>query len=428
MPNQSGSALDDFILVGLNYETATVALREYLSITDDCLTGCLKSLSANEGAKEGLILSTCNRTEIYAVGIGPDVVMRWIEGYFKLERDTLADIVYTLEGRDAVRHLYRVASGLESMVLGETQILGQLKNAFRAADDLGMVRGVTRKVIDSTFSVAKQIRTNTGIGTGSVTLPTAALKVVQRIFGSLKDSRILFVGAGEMIRLCAEYFDNEKKRSVSFANRTLERARSLSSEFGGDAFELLEISERLHEYDVVVTCTGSASPILHDDMVLVASSRRRRRPLLIIDLAVPRDVAPEVSALDDIFVYTIDDLGKIVAESQSSRTEAAASSAKYLEQGLRSLQHQFRRVDRVKVIKALRERGESIGRLEVDRALNRVKNGEDPEAVITSLSRAIINKFLHEPSQFLNREIHQDDSHLIENLVDSFDLNIEEDQ
>lgn len=422
------SPLDDLLLVGLNYETTSVSLREKLSITDASLLDCLNNLSAHDGPNEALILSTCNRTEIYAVGVDSDVVINWAAEYFNIEIAALLEIVYILEGTRAVKHLYRVASGLDSMVLGETQILGQLKNAFRAADNAGMVGGVARKVLDSTFSVAKMIRTNTGIGVGSVTLPTAAIKVVQRIFGTLEESRILFVGAGEMIRLCAEYFDNEKKLGVSFTNRSLARAQSLASEFAGDAFPLSEMPERLHRYDVVITCTGSSSPILHTDVVAHAKGSRKYRPLLIIDLAVPRDVAPKVSELDDIFVYTIDDLGKIVAESQSSRFEAVASSEKYLEQGLSSLRHQFTRAIRVKVIKAFRERGNTISKFELEKALARLRNGEDPEAVVASLSRAIVNKFLHEPSQFLNREPDANDSQLIESLIESFDLNVEEDQ
>ena len=375
-----------------------------MAIGDDEIKSALKSLQNSAGVSESVILSTCNRTEIYSVATSSDEVLKWFADYRGFSVEKLFPVLYRHTGEFVAQHAFRVSAGLDSMVLGETQILGQLKNSVRAAEAAGALGPKLRQLFDTSFSVAKYIRTNTNVGAHSISLAAASAKVSERIFGSLGQSKVLFIGAGDMNRTCAEYFASLNVRGMSFTNRTLSRAEALAGVLNGNFFPLNEIAQRLCEFDIVVSCTGSPIPILWKGVIQKAIELRRHKPMLLIDLAVPRDIEPETSELDDVFLYTVDDLGEIVKDGMRNREEAAREAEKIIKDRLIQFTVQLDRAKSVPVIKTFRQHGEFIRESELEKALALLAKGEQPEIVIKSLSRAITNKFMHEPSRALNDE------------------------
>ena len=375
-----------------------------MAIGDDEIESALKSLQNSEGVSESVILSTCNRTEIYSVATSSDEVLKWFADYRGFSVEKLFPVLYRHTGEFVAQHAFRVSAGLDSMVLGETQILGQLKNSVRAAEAAGALGPKLRQLFDASFSVAKYIRTNTNVGAHSISLAAASVKVSERIFGTLATSKVLFIGAGDMNRTCAEYFASLNVRGMSFTNRTLSRAEALAGVLNGNFFPLNEIAQRLCEFDIVVSCTGSPIPILGKGVIQKAIELRRHKPMLLIDLAVPRDIEPETSELDDVFLYTVDDLGEIVKDGMRNREEAAREAEKIIKDRLIQFTAQLDRAKSVPVIKTFRQHGEFIRESELEKALALLAKGEQPEIVIKSLSRAITNKFMHEPSRALNDE------------------------
>src|SRR5437667_7551838 len=304
--------------LGLNHQTAPLAVRERVVFHVERLRDALSEVKRGL-AQEAAILSTCNRTELYFEGEQPAAAAQWLAQYHSIAPGELAQYLYTLPGDQAVRHAFRVASGLDSMVLGEPQILGQMKEAARAAESAGTLGTVLHKLFQRSFAVAKEVRSTTRVGANSVSMATAAVKLAARIFPSLKDQNVLFIGAGEMIELCATHFAAQGPARITVANRTLERAEKLAHRFGARTMELKALSDQLHEYDIVVSCTASSLPILGKGLVERALRARRRRPMFMVDLAVPRDIEPEVGELDDAFLYTVDDLAGIVSANLDSR-------------------------------------------------------------------------------------------------------------
>src|SRR4051812_37108221 len=308
--------------LGLNHHTAPLAVRERVVFHVERLREALSALRSDLAA-EAAILSTCNRTELYlAAGQPPAAAAEWFARYHRFDPAELGRYLYTLPQEQAVRHAFRVASGLDSMVLGEPQILGQMKEAARAAESAGTLGTLLHKLFQRTFAVAKEVRSTTSVGAASVSMASAAVKLAARIFPSLKDQKVLFIGAGEMIELCATHFAAQGPAHIAVANRTAERAERLAHRFNGEAIELKVLPERLHEYDIVVSCTASSLPILGKGLVERALRARRRRPMFMVDLAVPRDIEPEAGELDDVFLYTVDDLGQIVSDNRDSRRSA----------------------------------------------------------------------------------------------------------
>ena len=375
-----------------------------MAIGDDEVESALKSLQKSAGVSESLILSTCNRTEIYSVATSSDEVLKWFADYRSFSVEKLFPVLYRHNGEFVAQHAFRVSAGLDSMVLGETQILGQLKKSVRKAEAAGALGPKLRQLFDTSFSVAKYIRTNTNVGAHSISLAAASSKVSERIFGTLENSKVLFIGAGNMNRTCAEYFSSLHVYGMSFANRTLSRAEALADALKGDAFPLNEVAERLCEFDVVVSCTGSPIPILSKEMIQKAIDSRRHKPMLLIDLAVPRDIESETSELDDVFLYTVDDLGEIVKDGMRNREEAAREAEKIIEDRVIQFSAQLGKANSIPVIKKFRQHGELIREHELEKALALLAKGEQPEIVIKRLSRAITNKFMHEPSRALSDE------------------------
>lgn len=365
----------------------------------------LRSIFGNS-VKEAAILSTCNRTEIYCAAdqsIAADIPA-WLAEFNSLKDDELRPYIYQLDQDKAVRHAFRVASGLDSMVLGEAQILGQLKTAVRTADEAGTLGSTLHQLFQRTFSVAKEVRTNTAIGAQSISFAAAAVRLSERVFGDLKNSDVLFIGAGEMIELCAAHFAGANPRSITVANRTPERGQLLASRFNGGTMKLSELPEQLHKFDVVVTCTASTLPILGLGMVQKLSRKRRSKPVVMVDLAVPRDVEPEVAQLDNIYLYTVDDLGRYVQMGQDSRQRAVGQAEAIIDaRVLNFMQWMESRRLVVPVIQDLNHHAESLRQAELAKARRLLARGEDPEAVLEYLARNLTQKYLHAPMSQLNR-------------------------
>jgi glutamyl-tRNA reductase len=388
--------------IGLNHDTCPLDLRAALAIGDHEIDSALQSLLMSDSISESVILSTCNRTEIYSYASNLEEIVSWYAQFRGFSHQELSPVLYQNSGELVARHAFRVASGLDSMVLGETQILGQLKNSVRKSDALGALGPKLRQLFDASFSVAKFIRTKTDVGAHSVSLAAASVKVGERIFGSLAQSKVLFVGAGEMNRMSAEYFVSLGVQNVSFANRTLSRGRDLAEMLVGDFFPLSEVAQKLSQFDIVVSCTGSPIPIIGKRAIEKAIEARRHKPILLIDLAVPRDIELEASELDDVFLYTVDDLGEIVREGMQGREVAARDAEKIIEEKLIQFKSRLDRESITPVIKKYRQYGEQIMQGELDKALSSIAKGEESEKVVRALSRAISNKFMDEPSRVLS--------------------------
>ena len=365
----------------------------------------LRSIFGNS-VKEAAILSTCNRTEIYCAAdqsIAEDIPA-WLAEFNSLKDDELRPYIYQLDQDQAVRHAFRVASGLDSMILGEAQILGQLKTAVRAADEAGTLGSTLHQLFQRTFSVAKEVRTNTAIGAQSVSFAAAAVRLSERVFGDLKNSDVLFIGAGEMIELCAAHFAGANPRSITVANRTPERGELLAARFNGNTMKLAEMPEHLHKFDVVVSCTASTLPILGLGMVQKLNRKRRSKPVVMVDLAVPRDVEPEVAQLDNIYLYTVDDLGRYVQMGQDSRQRAVGQAEAIIDaRVLNFMQWMESRRLVVPMIQDLNSHAESLRQAELAKARRLLARGENPEEVLEYLARNLTQKYLHAPMSRLNR-------------------------
>ena len=387
--------------VGVNHTTAPISIREHVAFQNETLGHALRDLTAH-GVREAAILSTCNRTELYCNTAHPEQALNWLAQYHKLDRNNIQPYVYTLPSDEAVKHAFRVASGLDSMVLGEPQILGQMKQAVKIAETAGTVGTLLHKLFQRTFAVAKEVRTTTDIGASSLSMAAASVRLAQRLFGNLKEQHVLFIGAGEMITLCAEHIAAQNPASMTVANRTLERGEELAELFNGQAILLSELPERLAEFDIVITSTASQLPIVGLGMVERAIKARKRRPIFMVDLAVPRDIEPEVAELDDVYLYTVDDLAQVVQEGLDNRQEAALEAEAIIVDRVEHFMHWLKTRDAVPTIRALRDQAEQTRLAELEKAQKLLAKGEDPAAVIEMLSSALTNKFLHGPSHALN--------------------------
>jgi glutamyl-tRNA reductase len=409
--------------LGLNHHTAPLGVRERVVFHVERLGEALaeaKRLLAPEAA----ILSTCNRTEVYLSGeLDADksgAATRWLAGYHRVDEGELSRYVYTLPREQAVRHAFRVASGLDSMVLGEPEILGQMKEAARSAAAAGTLGTVLGKLFQRSFAVAKEVRSTTQVGANSVSMAAASVKLAARIFPSLKDQKVLFVGAGEMIELCATHFAAQGPARITVANRTLERAQALAHRFNAHAIELRELAAHLHEHDIVVSCTASSLPILGKGLVERALKARRRLPMFMVDLAVPRDIEQEVGELDDVFLYTIDDLQGIVQGNLDARRSAVEQAEAIIDTQVGQFMHWMQVRQSVPLIRALRDQAEDARRLEVERALRLLARGDDPKQVVETLSQGLTNKLMHAPTQALNEASGEERRTLAETIARLF--------
>ena len=388
--------------LGLNHQTAPLAVRERVVFHVERLREALAEIRRSL-AQEAAILSTCNRTELYVSGEEPAALAQWLARYHRIQPDELQRYLYTLPREQAVRHAFRVASGLDSMVLGEPQILGQMKEAARAAESAGTLGTLLHRLFQRSFAVAKEVRSTTHIGAASVSMAAASVRLAARIFPSLKDQHVLLIGAGEMIELVATHFAAQAPARITVANRTLERGQRLASRCNAQAIELRSLAERLHEYDIVVSSTASSLPILGKGLVERALRARRRRPIFMVDLAVPRDIEPEVAELDDVFLYTVDDLAAIVSANLDQRRSALDQAEVIIEAQVGQFMVWMEARESVPAIVALRNQAEETRRLELERALRLLERGEAPAQVMERLSQALTSKLLHAPTQALKK-------------------------
>jgi glutamyl-tRNA reductase len=407
-------------VIGVNHTTAPIQIRENVAFNSEHLGSALRELTLHD-ATEAAILSTCNRTELYCSADNPQQPLNWLSQYHKLDVSTLQPYIYTLPNDEAVKHAFRVASGLDSMVLGEPQILGQFKQSVKIAQDAGTLGTLLHKLFQRTFEVAKEVRTNTDIGANSISMAAAAVKLAQRIFGDISEQSVLFIGAGEMIELCADHFAAQKPKSMTVANRTLERGTSLAEKMSSQgvkahAILLNDLPDCFAEFDIVITSTASQLPIVGLGMVESAIKTRRHRPIFMVDLAVPRDIEHEVAELDDVFLYTVDDLAQVVNDGIVNRQEAAIGAELIVTARVEHFMQWVKKRDAVPTIKALRDQAESTRQAELEKAIKLIQKGESPEKVLEALSNALTNKFLHAPSHALN-QAHGEEHAKLEDVI-----------
>lgn len=393
------------IALGLNHQTAPLPVREAVAFAPEALAGSLEPIRAGTRAEEVVLLSTCNRTELYlrgdAAGLAHDA-RAWLNRQAATRVGDLSPHLYMHADERAARHAFRVASGLDSAVLGETQVLGQLKRAVRQAGEAGTLGGSLQRLFQRAFTVAKEVRAGTAIGATCVSFAAVAVRLAAQVFGDANRSKVLLVGAGEMIENLAAHFAAASPAGIWIANRTAERGAALAERFGARSMRLAEVPARLHEFDVVASCTASTLPLIGKGMVERALRARRRRPMLLIDLAVPRDIEPEVGELEDVFLHTVDTLGEITRRNGGSRLAAVAQAEAIVERHVEGFARWMRARAAVPHIRSIRTRAEHERQLEVARAMQRLERGEDAADVLEEMSRRLGAKLLHPAMRALN--------------------------
>jgi glutamyl-tRNA reductase len=391
------------LALGLNHATAPVDLRGRFAFAPQDLAPALGTLAQRLGitGAELTLLSTCNRTELYlagAPGKAGELVtptLDWLATHGGISPAQLNGYTYLRQGNDAARHAFRVASGLDSMVLGEPQILGQLKQAVREADSAGTLGTTLHQLFQRSFSVAKEVRSSTEIGAHSISMAAAAVRLGAELFEDLREISVLFVGAGEMIELVATHFAARAPRHMAVANRTLERGEKLASRFGAQALRLADLPQRLHEFDAVVSCTASTLPLIGLGAVERALKLRKHRPMFMVDLAVPRDIEPEVSQLSDVYLYTVDDLSGLVQSAGAKRQAAVQQAEAIIDAGVQSFSHWLDQRATVPLIQALGRQADDWRQAELVRARKLLAKGESVDVVLEAITRGLTQKMLH---------------------------------
>ncbi|OHV12285.1 glutamyl-tRNA reductase [Kushneria phosphatilytica] len=385
------------LVLGINHTTAEIAVREQVAFGSAQLGVALDELRSLPSVLEASILSTCNRTELYCVlhGGSEQTVLDWLAGFHRLPIEALRECTYHYREGEAARHMMRVACGLDSMVLGEPQILGQLKEAYHRAREQQSLGSDLERLFQHTFAVAKQVRSETGIGENPVSVAYAAVNLAGRIFDDIRRSRALLIGAGETIELVARHLKKAGIQGIIVANRTRERAQALADEVDGVAIGLDELQSALVCADVVISSTGSPMPMLGKGMVETALKARKHRPVFMVDIAVPRDIEPQVGELDDIFLYTIDDLNEVISENRRSRESAAAQAEEIIVSNVSAWQHERRIRGAGDLIRRHRQQAEGVREEAEAQALAQLAQGQDPETVIRRLSQQLTNRLLH---------------------------------
>lgn len=391
--------------IGLNHQTAPLRIRERLAFAAAMLPEAVRALVQSRAAKEAVILSTCNRTELYCVGDN-DGIIDWLAQYHRVDRTEMAPYLYILDAPATIRHAFRVACGLDSMVLGEPQILGQLKDAVRVAQEQHTLHGELNALFQKTFATAKEVRTHTAVGENSVSMAAAAVKMAEQIFPSVSALNVMFIGAGEMIELVATYFAAKSPQRITVLNRTLARAEQLCSGLSvtGEARLLTDLPDVLHHYDVVVSSTASPLPIVGKGLVERALKQRRGLPVFLLDLAVPCDIEAEVADLDDAYLYTVDDMMSIVQSGKAARLEAAQEAEQLVGNKVNEYLNWQQARQAVPMIRALRDEGERARVYVLENAMKQLAKGVSPEQVLERLSVQLTKKLLHAPTRTLNKE------------------------
>jgi glutamyl-tRNA reductase len=391
--------------LGINHKTAPVEVRERVAFDPASMNLVLKDLQELECVSEVVVLSTCNRTEIYCTADDrcPERIAQWLHANHDIERADLDASLYALTDDNAVAHTMRVASGLDSLVLGEPQILGQMKSAFAVAQEAGTTGTELGRLFRQTFSIAKRVRTDTAIGQNPVSVAFAAVRMAQHIFADLKNSRALLIGAGETIELVARHLRHAGVEHMTLANRTLARAQNLAQEFHAEAVLLEDIPMVLPQADIVISSTASPLPILGKGMVENALKKRRHKPMFMVDIAVPRDIEQEVGDLSDVYLYTVDDLRDIIEENVRSREDAAKQAEELIEAGVEHFMRELKALDAVSTLTDIRTHVEVLRDEQLEKALRQIQNGADPEKVLRTFAHTLGNKILHKPMTALRR-------------------------
>lgn len=412
----------NLMALGINHNSAGLQVREKVAFAPEQMSEALRDARDDLRLEEVVILSTCNRTEVYLVYEADSDLeetarrcIAWLANYHHLSSSQLESCAYRHVGHDALRHMMEVASGLDSMVLGEPQILGQMKSAYAVAEESGTVGVALGRVFPRVFSVAKKVRTDTAIGQNPVSVAYAAVDLAGHIFTDLHETEALLVGAGETIELVARHLVEAGVRRLVIANRTLGRARELATQFGAEAVLLAEIPEQLLHSDVVITSTASQLPILGKGAVERALKKRRHRPMLMVDIAVPRDIEPQVGDLRDVYLYSVDDLREIVERNVLSRRGEASKADQIIAQGVSGYQDEVRGRAAINTVKEYREMADRLRAEELQRALRQLSRGEDPQQVATQLARSITQKLIHAPTTGLKQVSAQGRSDLLRN-------------
>ena len=435
------------LLVGINHMTANIALREKVAFPPEIIGEALFQVAELELVDEVVIVSTCNRTELYLdyrvadtettaasessgdtlLAHEQQLILNWLADFHKLVPAELADCSYFFAGQDVVRHLMKVSCGLDSMVLGEPQILGQIKSAFAVSSDLKLVGANLRRAFQEAFSIAKEVRTDTAIGENPVSVAYAAVALTESIFSDLASLHILLIGAGRTIELVARHLFDKGVRQIVVANRTLDNALELAAKFEAHGVLLSEIPDRLFAADIVVSSTNSQLPLLGKGAVERALRQRKHKPLLLIDLAVPRDIEAEVAEVADAYLYSVDDISDVIEDGQKSRADAAAQAESIIERGVEEYLKQLRSLNAVATLRAFREKANTIRELEVQRAINALQKGESADKVLESLARGITNKLTHSPSVQMKKASADGRDELLHLTRELYDLGEEDD-
>lgn len=395
--------------IGLNHKTAPVEVREQLVFGPDKIDEALHELLGLNGVDESAILSTCNRTEVYLHLQTDEVraIVQWLGEYHGLAPDALKPYLYFHQDAAMVSHIFSVASGLDSMILGEPQILGQIKDAYRTARRSASLGLLLERLFQQTFAVAKQVRTDTAIGSSPVSVAFAAVTLSKQIFGDLAGHTALLIGAGETIELAARHLHENGLERMIVANRSIDRARDLASQFSGYAIGLHEIGAHLAEADIVIASTASPEPILRLDTVKKAVKRRKHRPIFMVDLAVPRDIEPAVDKLDDIYLYTVDDLEQVVQEGLQSRQQAAEQARELIETHANHYMGWLHSLEAVETIREYRDQANATRDAVLAKARRLLRNGRDPDQALQFLAHTLTNKLIHAPCSNLRQACHE---------------------
>ncbi len=394
------------VAVGINHKTAPVAVREKISFNPDKLSNALQEMLSAVQCREVAILSTCNRTELYLVQEGDfsstqQRLIKWLENYHKVPSSTILPSLYWHKDQQAVNHMMRVACGLDSLVLGEPQILGQMKQAYSQAKSAGSMSVVMDRLFQRTFGVAKQVRTETEIGASAVSVAFASVNLAKHIFGSLKKTKVLLVGAGETIDLVAKHLYENNVGKITVANRTLAKARLMAHQIGADVITLAQIPEYMCHADIVISSTASTLPIIGKGMVEQALTSRKHQPIFMVDLAVPRDIEEQVSELEDVFLYTVDDLQGIIAKNIENRRKAAVEAESIVNRQSDSFMAWLRGLNTQDAVINYRKQCLDDRDMLLEKAIIQLKNGKDSEAVLSELATKLTNKLMHAPTNAL---------------------------
>lgn len=413
------------LTLGINHKTAPVDIRERLTFGPDIIVAALRSLLEQQAVDEAVILSTCNRTELYCAlaGSSKAEISNWLAGFHGMEIETISPYLYGHEDKDAVRHLLQVASGLDSLVLGEPQILGQVKASYQTANDAGATGKLLGRLFQHTFSVAKQVRTDTAIGSSPVSVAFAAVSLARQIFSDLSSQTAMLIGAGETIELAARHLHQHGIGRMIVANRTVERAHTLAGQFDAYAVALTEIPAHLAEADIVISSTASPLPVLGKGSVESALKKRKHQPMFMVDIAVPRDIEAEVGNLDDVYLYTVDDLEEVIQENLRSRQEAAGQAVEIIDLHVGEFMGWLRSLDAFDMIKDYRGQAERTRDEVLQRAQRLLESGKSPDEALQFLAHTLTNKLLHTPSTRIRQAGYDGQSDLLKAANTLFQIN-----